>query len=87
MQEGWFGTIYEEARTGCRKGGSEQSMRGLGRIAGKVVWKNLGGVWYRLQTEWFGRFYEIMNFIITMRKSDNSIGSNLTFWIRIKISR
>ena len=34
MQEGWFGTIYEEARTGCRKGGSEQSMRGLGRIAG-----------------------------------------------------
>ena len=38
--------------------GSEQSLRGLGRVAGKVVWKNLGGVWYRLQTEWFGRFYE-----------------------------
>ena len=34
MQEGWFGTIYERTMTGCRMGGSEQSMRGLGRIAG-----------------------------------------------------
>ena len=39
LQEGWFGSIYEEARTDCRKGGSEQSMRGLGRVAGRVVYK------------------------------------------------
>ena len=42
MQEGWFGKIYEGTMTGCRMGGSEQSMRGLGRIAGM----------------WFGTIYE-----------------------------
>ena len=41
LQEGWFGSIYEEARTDCRKGGSEQSMRGLGRVAGRVVLKSM----------------------------------------------
>lgn len=37
LQEGWFGTIYDGARTGCSKGGSEQSMRGpgLGRVVGR----------------------------------------------------
>ena len=39
LQEGWFGSIYVEARTDCRKGGSDQSMRGLGRVAGRVVRK------------------------------------------------
>ena len=29
---------------GCKMGGSEQSLRWLGRVAGRVVWKNLGGV-------------------------------------------
>ena len=42
MQEGWFGTIYERTMTVCRMGGSEQSMRRLGRIAGM----------------WFGTIYE-----------------------------
>ena len=43
LQEGLFWTIIEGARTDCRKGGSEQSIRGLGRVAGRVVWNNLWG--------------------------------------------